>query len=449
MLKQLPSRLSSGKWLTRALWIDVHLFLALMAGFVFALLGLTGSISVYREELDGLLNPELVVENPQGEMQSLDKIMDSVRQAHPDRYGEWTLEMPTSPDGMVTVWFDKPRETFFERYAPLMVSVNPYTAEVVASRFWGHTFTTWLLDWHTHLQYDDMGWEIVGGCGVLLTVSILTGLYLWWPGLSHLVSALRLRTRSGMIRLLFDLHRLLGVFSAGALLVLAFTGFQLSFPSLLEDLFGAGGMAHGETGPSITSTARPNDHPTVIEAAEFIARGPFSTAELRRVTTPAGESGAFRVNLRQKSEINHRHPFTTVWIDRWSGQIREVRDPKSFSAGQTFITWMWPLHTGEALGQWGRLAWFLAGQSLFILYVTGLLRWLNKKGWIKDREVRPVDLAPVARALKKGLFSAMLFIDRWMNVLASNVIPMLLGKLGELTKKVEESMAAYQSKSKK
>lgn len=449
MLKQLLSRLPSDKRLPRALWVDVHLFLALIAGFVFALLGLTGSISIYREELDALLNPELVVENPQGEMQSLDKIMDSVRRAHPDRYGEWTLEMPTSPNGMVTVWFDKPRETFFERYAPLMVSVNPYTAEVVASRFWGHTLTTWLLDWHTHLQYDDMGWEIVGGCGVLLTLSILSGLYLWWPGLSHLVSVLRVRTSSGLIRFLFDLHRLLGVFSAAALLILAFTGFQLSFPSLLEDLFGAGGMAHGETGPSITSTAKPNDHPTVIEAAEFIARGPFGTAELRRVTTPAGESGAYRVNLRQKSEINHRHPFTTVWIDRWSGQIREVRDPKSFTVGQTFITWMWPLHTGEALGRSGRFAWFLAGQTLFILYVTGLMRWLHKKGWIKDRSVRSVDLTHVVRTIKNGVFSALLFIDKWMNVLARELIPVLVEKLADLSKKVEKRAAAYQSKSKK
>jgi len=138
--------------LTRSVWLKVHLYLALIAGFFFALIGLTGSLSIYREELDGLFNPQLVIDEPQGNYQSLDRIIASVRAAHPKRLGSWTLEMPRSPQDMITAWYDKTTETFFELYAPLMVSVNPYTGEVVANRFWGETATTWLLDLHTQLR---------------------------------------------------------------------------------------------------------------------------------------------------------------------------------------------------------------------------------------------------------------------------------------------------------
>jgi uncharacterized iron-regulated membrane protein len=62
---------------------------------------------------------------------------------------------------MITAWYDKPTETFFELYAPLMVSVNPYSGEVVTSRFWGTTATTWLLDLHTQLRLDRFGWNAV------------------------------------------------------------------------------------------------------------------------------------------------------------------------------------------------------------------------------------------------------------------------------------------------
>ena len=153
--------------LTRSTWLKVHLYLALSAGFFFALMGLSGSLSIYREELDELLNPQLVIEEPQGKYQSLDRIMASVRAAHPNRYGSWTLEMPRSPHGMVTAWYDKPTETFFELYAPLMVSVNPYTAEVVTSRFWGETATTWLLDLHTQLQAGPLRLERGGNFGII------------------------------------------------------------------------------------------------------------------------------------------------------------------------------------------------------------------------------------------------------------------------------------------
>jgi uncharacterized iron-regulated membrane protein len=397
---------------SRAIWLKVHIYIALSAGFFFALMGLTGSLSVYREELDALLNPQLVIEQPAGKRQSLDKIMAAVQATHPNRYGSWTLEMPRTPQGMITAWFDKPRETFFEFHAPLMVSVNPYTAEVVASRFWGQTATTWLLDLHSQLRFDRFGWNSVGILGFLLMISIGTGVYLWWRGFRGIWAALAIRHNAGMMRLVFDLHRLIGLLSAAILLLLAFTGINLSYPSILETLAGSSGMEHGETGRTIISTATPNNHPVGLESAEFVARGPFPRAELRRVTTPTGDSGIYRINLRQSSEINQRHPYTTVWVDRWSGQIKEVRNPSNFSQGESFTAWIWPLHTGEAVGGAGRFLWFLAGIGLFILYVTGLFHWLYRHGKVKDREIDFSELRLLLYRLQTSIYRIGLMLFR-------------------------------------
>jgi uncharacterized iron-regulated membrane protein len=163
---------------------------------------------------------------------------------------------------------------------------------------------------------------------------------------------------------------------------------QLSYPQILEALTGAEDMGHGNNGKAVLSTARPNNRPVRLEEAEFMARGPFPRATLRRVTTPLGDNGTYRINLRQSGEINQKHPFTMVWIDRWSGQIKTVRDPGQFSYGEKLMTWMWPLHTGEALGGMGRLAWFIAGLCPAYFYVSGLLYWLHKRGMVKDRPVR-------------------------------------------------------------
>ena len=398
-------RFPTQRLLNKETWLKIHFYLALIAGFFFALIGLTGSISLYRTGLDELLNPQLVIGQPLGKRQSLDKIMAAVQTVHPGHSGAWTLEMPSSPHGMITVWYDKPRETFFELYAPLMVSVNPYTAEVVASRFWGQTTATWLLDLHTQLRLDRFGWNAVAILGVLLIVSIGSGVYLWWPGVKKIRAALaalvkggsflssgkklalnqaslstisRSLSRIGLMRIAFGLHRLVGLFSAPLLVLLALTGLHLSHPSPLETLTGASGMAHGETGRNLISTAQPNNHPVGLEEAEFVARAPFPRAELRRVATPAGDSGIYRINLRQGNEINRRHPYTTVWVDRWSGQIKELRDPSEFTWSEKAIAWIWPLHSGEAFGATGRLLWFFAGMSLPALYLSGLLRWMQR-----------------------------------------------------------------------
>jgi uncharacterized iron-regulated membrane protein len=372
----------------------------LLCGLFFTLLGLTGSLSVYRAELDALLNPELVIEQPESQPVSLDVVLAQLRKHHPNRHGAWTLEMPSTPDGTITAWFEKPAESVDSYYAPLMVAVNPYTGKVINSRFWGQTVTTWLLDLHTHLQLEASGRNFVTALAVLLMISVSSGLYLWWPGVARLSRAFTLRHNAGLMRLLLDMHRLLGLLSAGILLMLAFTGFHLAYPDLLESLTASSGMGHGDAGPNVSSTSKPNDKPITLSEAVLVARGLFPSSEVRRVTTPTGDLGTYRINLRQHRELNQHHPFTNVWVDRWSGQIRSVNNPSLFSAGQTFTTWQWPIHTGEAFGDWGRLIWFFAGLTPLALWLSGLIHWLYRKGLIQDR---PIDIAGLGRTAAKKL----------------------------------------------
>ena len=381
-------------FLNRTTWVRVHLYIALIFGLLFALLGISGSLSVYREEIDELLNPELIIDHPQDQALSLDKILTQVKKSHPNRHGVWTLEMPRNEKGVITAWFENPKESIDEYYAPLMVAVNPYSGHVISSRFWGQTLTTWLSDLHTQLHLGASGRNTIAILAVLLSFSVASGLYLWWPGLNNLHRAFRIRHKAGLMRFLMDSHRLLGLLSAGLLLLLAFTGFHLAYPSLLENLTASSGMGHGDIGPNVSSTAAPNDKPISISEAILIARGLFPSSEVRRVTTPLGELGTYRINLRQKHELNQHHPFTTVWVDRWSGQIRAVNNPTQFSVGQTFTTWQWPLHTGEAFGSNARAIWFFIGLAPLVLWISGITHWLYRKGLIRDR---PFDILQVTK----------------------------------------------------
>lgn len=384
--------------LTRDKWLQYHRYLALTAGLFFALLGFTGSLNVYRNALDEILNPQLVIEHPGNAYLPLDRIMAAVHKAHPGRNGSWTLEMPNSSHGMATAWYEQPHETVGEYYAPLMVSVNPYTAEVVASRFWGKTAMTWLLDLHTQLRFGHSGENAVGLLAILLMISVGSGLYLWWPGMGRGLQAFTICYNAGMVRLAFDLHRVIGLLSAIALLLLAFTGFHLSYPQMLETLTGAPVMHHGSDRSTIRSTAELNNIPVGLGSAAFIARSVFPRAELRRITTPDSNADVYRVNFRQEGELNRAHPFAMVWVDRWSGQIKEVRNPANFSPGQTFATRMWPLHSGDAFSATGRFLWFIVGLTPLLLYVSGLLCWLHRRGHIQDR---PVDFSALWHHMRR------------------------------------------------
>ncbi|BBL73550.1 PepSY-associated TM helix domain-containing protein [Methylomagnum ishizawai] len=366
----------------------IHRWLAIPFGLFFALIGLSGALALYGPALDLWLDPRLSIDRPKDPPLPLGHILAAVRAAHPRRPGSWTLELPRTPDGLLTAWYENPEETQGRLYAPLMVSVNPYTAEIVASRFWGGTAATRLSDWHTQLGLGRTGWNWVGGLGVALVLTVISGLWLGLAGLGGTKPGGGLR----LGRLALDGHRLFGLAIALPLLAQACTGFGLAFPRVPESLLGTSGMGHDDDGPTVRSTAMPNDRPVGLDEAVLLARGPFPHAEVRRVATPEGETGTYRVSLRQPWEVNRRHPLTTVWVDQYSGQIREVRNPARFGAGETTMTWLWPLHTGEIWGTGGRLLWFLAGLAPALLFASGVLGWLVRRGRVRDM---PVEFGPL------------------------------------------------------
>lgn len=389
-----PARLNM-----RAGWLRLHLYLALSLGLFFALLGLTGSLSLYGETFDRWLNPSLTLQADNATAQSLDDLMAVIKRAYPELKGSWTLDIPRTATEPLTAWYETPTESAGRYYAPLMLSLNPYTGTILARRIWGETARTWLLDLHTQLHMGRFGQQLVGWLGLALIVSVVSGLYLWWPGLAGLRRAFHVNHTQGLHRFALDLHRLMGILGFAALLILAFTGFNLVYPALGEAIVGTTGMGHGDDGPVIRSTGMASTHRSVgLAEAILIGRGPFPKAEVRQLTTPDGPEGTYRITFRQRFEASDRHPMTAVWVDQYSGQIREVRNAARFTTGETALTLIWPLHTGEMLGAWGRLAWFLAGLMLPLLYVSGLLRWLIGRGSIPDRVV---DFRPVRQAVTR------------------------------------------------
>jgi uncharacterized iron-regulated membrane protein len=372
----------------RPLPVLLHFYVALLLGPWIALICLAGSLSLCGETLDRLLNPRLHLSVSSGEPLLLGRIVDVLHQAHPQLTGDWILELPSEKHEPITAWYESPEENRREAYAPLMVAVHPLTGQILANRYWGRTARTWLLDLHTRLLSGNAGWFVVGILGLSLGFTLITGLLVWWPGMSCLKGAFSLRTDAGWMRWSFDFHRNLGFFSAPLLLFLALTGVSLSFPEPLESLAGAKGMNHGNLGAEILrSSAAPNDHPILPDEAALVARGLFPKAELRQILVPGQEMGMYRIDLRQAGEPAGHHPMTRIWVDRWSGQIRQVQDARKLTDVQRQVMGIWSLHSAENLGGLAGFAWFLAGLAPSLLYLSGALRWAHRRGWIADGEI--------------------------------------------------------------
>jgi uncharacterized iron-regulated membrane protein len=359
----------------RDFWRSLHLALALTAGTIFVLAGLTGSVLVYYLELDALLNPALAPSTPAASPRPLEDAFAALRAAEPARDGAWRLEIPAAPGRLLTARYYAPAETAHRDFAPLLVTLDPATLEVRAVRLWGRFAMTWIYDLHYTLLLDRAGRYLLGACGVLLLLGVLSGLRLWWPRPGRWRAALRLWPRSGSARGVYDLHQAAAIHGLPLSLMLLVTGVALALPELVRPALAHFAPLHAT--PALASQPSRASRLT-LDAAVAIARREFPGAALAWVETPQGARGVFRVNLHQPGEPSRRFPRTNVWLDQYSGRVLARRDGLADSAPDRVLNWLHPLHNGEAFGAPGRVLVCVAGLLPAVLFVTGVLRWRQK-----------------------------------------------------------------------
>lgn len=369
---------SASKAKARKLWLQFHLYIGLTAGFFFVVAGLTGSALVFYIEIDEWLHPELVLTTAPDQQSSLsyESIYLALKAAHPEREKSWRLELPDSDNRMITARYYKPSETAHLAFAPLQVWVNQYTGEVVKSRFWGEYLMTWIYDLHYSLLSDIIGRYIIAFFGLFFLASLLTGIYLWWPSKKNIKRAFTFKSGVNIKRKAYDIHKLSGVYGATLLLVIASTGTILNFPELKSVV---NSLSLPFKPASTKSIVRSDSKRISLDKAVEIAQAQFPIAKVKWIVTPNNETGSYRINLRQPGEPSIRFPKTNVWVDQYSGNILAIRDVVSDGAGDTFLRWLHPLHSGEAFGLTGRIIVLLSGLIPLVLFYTGVLRWFQKR----------------------------------------------------------------------
>jgi uncharacterized iron-regulated membrane protein len=382
---QTAARSETSRTALRQLWLKVHRYIALTLGVWFVLLGLTGASNVFYTELEELSLPRLAAGDRTGTV-SLDQVMATVKAAYPQHSGRWTMQLPGSGQDYLWVIYPNPAETADEFFAPLRVFVDPYTGRIVGRSYWGQTLWSLLYEFHADLltgkigpEIGEVGFNTVTLCGLLLLVSAVSGVYLWWPRQGKFRTGLLFKRNASPTRFNLDLHRISGFYGALFLIILAFTGFSFAYLDYIKPLvsiFSALDAPPFSDAPAPQSHPIPARQPITLDQAVTITRQIFPDGELRWLATPDNPTDTISVRVKQPGEANKKGGNSQVWIDQYNGAVLAISDPNHFSAGETFLNLMWPLHNGDVFGLPGRVIWCILGFLPLVLFVTGLRHWL-------------------------------------------------------------------------
>jgi uncharacterized iron-regulated membrane protein len=370
----------------RRMWLNVHLYLGLFAGALLVVFGLTGSILAFWQEIDAWLNPELhqVAASPEGRTayRPLSELVQAADTAVPPGSKRSIVYYPRSPDLAFWFFYQGPAAAP-EEADTLNVFVDPYTGKVTGTRLWYHAqnplkhcFMGFMFKLHYALLLGKTGGLLVGILAVLLIVSVLTGLIVWWPLTGKWRQALTIKPRASPERFNHDLHKTFGFYSALVMLAVLISGVYFNLPEQflwLVERFST--VSRPKDFLSEPGSGRVPISPD--EAAARIHRA-YAEERLYWFSIPDTEHGTYVFALQKPVAglFTGRHQ---VVMDRYSGEVLADLSPASGNGGQMFVQWQWSLHSGHALGMTGRILVFLTGLTCPVIFVTGVIRWIQKR----------------------------------------------------------------------
>jgi uncharacterized iron-regulated membrane protein len=353
--------------------IKLHMYLGLVIGLLLAMIGLTGSVIVFGEEIDRSLNPQLLRVEERNERASAQSMLEAVRQAYP---GEKLsrIRLPHEADDSAEICFEA-------KHNPRCVYVDPYSATILGERVPAQSFKGRVVSLHRRLLSGETGETIIGICGLLLLTLSVSGLVLWWPGRKSSSRRLRIKRGGGSYRTNFDLHRIVGVCAMLFLAVNAATGAAMVFRPTFEKTLNRFSSSSAQTARVEKPVSTPIEAtaPLSLDDALSRARAAMPDAVITSVNLPATPTAPYVVRQRQSSEW-HPSGRTLVYLDQYSGAVLRLENPHSAPAGTRAGNNLFPIHTGRLGGFATRVLLVLVGFTPALLFTTGFMMWLNHLG---------------------------------------------------------------------
>ena len=373
------------------LWVGLILCLAL------AVLGVSGSFLVLEHEMDDLFAAPPAYTLAAGEPQSITAILDAAKAAAPQGMAPGTVTLPDEPGKPATVRLSPPGRGGPGAGTTMLVDpVSLAVLDTTAAGRGGVMRQIFLL--HANLLIPDRsGRDVVGWLGVAMLVLGVSGLVLWWPRPGRWKEAFQVKRGARGVRLHRDLHGAVGIWSLVIFVVVTFSGVYLTFPQALGGAVTAVSPARDLRAPVKVEPVR-GATPADTDQVVALARAAVPDAQVRSVGLPMRPDQAHRVTLVPPG---HRHgaPMITAFVDPWTARVVEVRDPRGFSAGETFMAWQRPLHAGQGLGWSWALLVFLSGVLPPLFAVTGTAMWLLKR---RNRRAKDAERAAARARMPAG-----------------------------------------------
>lgn len=354
-----------------------HRIFGLTAALWLLLLALTGSAIAFYDDLDAWLNADLhtVTAMPLGPVDA-DAALRNARATLPGFMPRY-IDLPNTPGESLSM-LGSARLRGAD--TAVQVFIDPRDARLLGWRELEHLsfhprhLMDTLYGIHTEMLLHETGVWLIGLLSLLWLVDHFADLVLALPRLAGAWEALRVRGRGLNLRRLYDLHRASSLWLWPVTLVLAVSGWCLSWHETTRDLAGlvspVSGRLH-ESWPDTDAPARASLTAALAKVRSQVEGDIDSVLALDR-------KAVWGVRSFDSRDVDD---FGRLWtyVSMTDGRILGARHDTGSSAGDLFFAWQYPLHSGRAFGLPGRILIAVAGVGTAAICITGAWLWWRRR----------------------------------------------------------------------
>jgi len=356
----------------RSLWLHCHRWTALSLGWVLIVAGLSGAALVVAPPLDRWLHPHYFV--ARGDAAGGRVALEAVRRALAAEFG---------PAAALT--FRPPREAGETLQVRVRgnwrgtVFIDPASGREQGRRAQDEGFVDVLFGLHSALWMAARGKAVLACAAAAYLALLASGLVLWWP--RRWPPPLRIEWRKGLLRALFDAHRIGGALLGLVLAVSVATGAFMAWRPI-------GGWINAlarAAPPAVPALAGPPAPMLPLDGLVERAQAVFPGSRVGFVMLAPRADRPLRVRLRLPGEP-HPNGMSNVWLDPRNGAVLAATPWRGLDPAGRLNTVIYPLHTGELGGVWLQAAVAAGGLALGALGGSGLWLWWRRR---QARRARP------------------------------------------------------------
>ncbi|AYN68370.1 PepSY domain-containing protein [Euzebyella marina] len=336
--------------------LKYHSYLGLVSGLFLLIIGLTGAILAFSEDIDEAIFEKYQVVSTEGNL-TMDEAIKTV-QSHFPGWEARIIHFTTGESILFNLRLPDARRFVF---------VHPSTGQIIANIDANTTLTKWLLQLHYSFHAGTFGRILVLIMGIMYLLSIITGILLYRKVIVKTLLFKVKLNRKKRAQFNSGIHRYVGVWALLFNLILVVTGIFLAYKVAKAGL----------QEPKAPSPPKINISLDQTLAQLKIDHPDFNPTYIR---LPKNESAPITVNGIFKNDPFYLSEyFNKILVDNETGKVTTVTKVSEAGLLTQLDSMISPLHFGQFGGLPIKILYCLIGLSGPLLSVTGFIVWQKKR----------------------------------------------------------------------